>query len=273
MRWNTLTIDIADHVAQVRLNRPDKANAMSRELWSELPQAMAWLDEQVEAAGARVAVLAGNGKHFCAGIDVQLLAEVGTQAGAKGCAARTREQLRKFILGAQDSLTSVERLRIPVIAAVHGACYGAGVDLIAACDLRYASADAKFCIKEVDLALAADVGTLQRLQHAVPLHVLAELSYTAETFDGARAAQLGLLNRCYGSADELHAGVLATAKTIAAKSPVAVRGIKHNLLYSRDHTVAEGLHYMAAWNAAMLISDDAPEALMAAAQKRPAKFK
>jgi enoyl-CoA hydratase len=252
MNFETLRIDIQDHIAWLRLNRPDKANAMSLTMWDELPRAAAWLDEQ---EGVRVVILCGEGRHFTAGIDLEALAHVGTLARGKSCGGRQREAVRKFILHAQDALSSLERIRVPVIAAIHGACIGGGIDMIGACDLRYCTADAKFSIKEVDLAVTADVGTLQRLRHIIGLPMLSELAYTGETFDGGRAREIGLVGRTYASRDELMAGVEALARSIAAKSPLTVRGIKYNLLYSRDHTVAEGLEMVATWNAAFLVSE------------------
>ncbi|MDR3415623.1 MAG: crotonase/enoyl-CoA hydratase family protein [Nevskia sp.] len=269
MEFQTLKIDLQDHLAWLRLNRPDKANAFSLTMWEELPRAVAWLNEQ---SAVRVVILCGEGRHFTAGIDMEALMHLGQMVGNKGCAARARENLRNFILSAQDCFSSLERLRVPVIAAVHGACIGAGVDLIAACDLRYCTADAKFSIKEVDLAVTADVGTLQRLRHVIGLARLSELSYTGDTFDGHKALDMGLVGAAYASREELMDHATQLAHRIAAKSPVTVRGIKHNLLYSRDHSVRDGLEMVATWNAAMLVSDDLGEALAAYMQKREPRF-
>ena len=269
MEFQTLKIDLQDNLAWLRLNRPDKANAFSLTMWNEFPRAVAWLDEQPQV---RVVILCGEGRHFTAGIDLEALAHVGQMASSKGCPARARENVRKFILHAQDCFNSVERLRVPMIAAVHGACIGAGIDLIAACDMRYGTVDAKFSIKEVDLAVTADVGTLQRLRHVIGLPRLTELAYTAETFDGRKAQNIGLVAQAYATREELLAQVEQLARRIAAKSPLTVRGIKHNLLYSRDHSVREGLEMVATWNAAMLVSDDLTEAVTAQLQKREAKF-
>ena len=269
MNFETVKIDLQDHIAWLRLNRPDKANAFSLTMWDELPKAAAWLDDQPQV---RVVILCGEGRHFTAGIDLEALSHVGQMALGKGCPARARENVRKFILHAQECFNSIERLRMPVIAAVHGACIGAGIDLIAACDMRYSTVDARFSIKEVDLAVTADVGTLQRLRHVIGLPRLTELTYTAETFDGHKAQDIGLVGQAYATREELMAQVEQLARSIAAKSPITVRGIKHNLLYSRDHSVQEGLQMVAAWNAGMLVSDDLTEAVSAFLQKREAKF-
>jgi len=269
MIFTTLRIDLDGPLAWLRLNRPDKANSMNLAMWDELPKAAAWLQEQPQI---RVVILCGEGKHFTAGIDLEVLAHLGQTVNRPGCGGRSREFLRNWILKAQRSLTSIENLRVPVIAAVSGACIGAGVDLIAACDLRYSTFDAKFCIKEVDLAVVADVGTLQRLRHVIGLAPLTELTYSGETFDGHRALALGMVNGACDTREEVMAKAEAMARSIAAKSPLTVRGIKANLLYSRDHSVAEGLEFAAGWNAATLISDDATEALGAYLQKREPKF-
>ena len=270
MEFSTLRITLDGPVATLALNRPDKANALSLAMWEELPKAARWLGEQPQV---RVVVLRGEGKHFCAGIDLEVLAMVGGKvAGAKGCGARSREWLREWIGWAQESFTAIEKIRVPVIAAIHGSCIGGAVDLIAACDLRYASAEAKFCIKEVDLAVVPDVGTIQRLRHVIGYSTLAELSYSAEVFKADKAERIGLINGAEATPEAMFERAYAMAKTIAAKSPLTVRGIKRNMLYSRDHTVAEGLEFAANWNASALISDDATESLNAFMQKREAKF-
>lgn len=269
MDFTTLKIELDGPVARLLLNRPDKANAMSEAMWQELPKAAAWINTQRQI---RVVILAGAGKHFTAGIDLQVLAGLSKRVTGPGCPARAREYLREWILAAQASITAIENIRVPVIAAVQGACVGAGVDLIAACDLRYATVDAKFCIKEVDLAVVADVGTVQRLRHVVGYAKVAELTYTGETFDGAKAEAIGLVSAAHADGEALMQAVDGVARSLAAKSPLTVRGVKQSLLYARDHSVAEGLEYVAGWNAAMLISADLNEAVSAYLGKRPAVF-
>lgn len=269
MDFTTLRIDLDGPIAWLRLNRPDKANSMNLAMWDELPKAAAWIDGQPQV---RVVILAGEGRHFTAGIDLEVLGHLTQKITKPGCGGRAREYLRNWILMAQNAMTRIEQMRVPVIAAVTGACIGAGVDMISGCDLRYATFDAKFCIKEVDLAIVADVGTVQRLRHIIGLAALTELTYSGETFDGQRALELGMLNGAFATREEVFAKAEAMARLIASKSPLTVRGIKQNLLYARDHTVAEGLEYAAGWNAAMMISDDATEALSAYLQKRAASF-
>ena len=269
MDFKTLEVALADGVATVNLNRPEAANAMNEAMWREIRAAMRWVDE---TPGARVAVIGGRGKYFTSGIDLAMLAQL-KQRDAEACDGRTRESLRRVILDLQDTLNSIERCRKPVIAAIHGACIGGGIDLVTCCDMRYASAEAFFSVKEVDVGLVADVGTLQRLPRLVPDGIARELAYTGRRFDAAEAKEIGLVNRVFDSADSLRAGVAQVAATIAAKSPLAIRGIKEIILYARDHSVADGLNYVATWNAAMLVSADLDEATSAGVEKRPAKFR
>ncbi|HLA36643.1 MAG TPA: crotonase/enoyl-CoA hydratase family protein [Rhodocyclaceae bacterium] len=269
MQFTTLKVELENNIAVITLNRPEKANAMNEPMWQEVRQAMNWLDATPEA---RVGVITGVGKFFTAGIDLSLLASVSDKIEDE-CDGRSREKLRRLILDLQDTLTSIERCRKPVLAAVNGVCVGAGIDLITACDMRYCSANASFSIKEIDVGMTADVGTLQRLPRVINDGMARELAYTGRNFDGQEAQQMQLVNRCYESPDALKDGVMEIARTIAAKSPLAIRGSKEMINYARDHSVADGLNYVATWNAAMLMSNDLMEAGQAAMFKRPAVFK
>ena len=267
--FETLSVALADGVVTVELNRPDKANAMSQAMWQDIRSVFRWVDESPEA---RVAVIGARGKHFTSGIDLAMLAAM-KQRNSDDGDGRWRESLRRQILDLQDTLTAMERCRKPVIAAIQGACIGGGVDLITCCDMRYAAAEAYFSIKEIDIGITADVGTLQRLPKLVPDGIVRELAYTGRRFDAAEAMEIGLVNRVFDSAESLRVGVAGIAATIAGKSPLTIRGIKEMVVYSRDHTVADGLNYVATWNAAMLVSEDLTEAMTAAIEKRPARFR
>ena len=269
MEFQTLKVALAGQVATIELNRPEHANALEPRMWTELRDAMRWLDE---TAGARVGVLSGAGKHFTAGIDLGMLAGMREQI-RDDCDGRSREKLRRIILDLQDTLSSIERCRKPVIAAIHGACVGGGIDLICACDLRYCSADAFFSVKEIDVGLTADVGTLQRLPHLVGEGIARELAYTGRKVSGAEARELRLVNHCYADRDALMAAMQELAAALAAKPPLALRGAKEMITYARDHTVADGLNYVATWNAAMLMSTDLDESLAAGREKRAPKFR
>jgi enoyl-CoA hydratase len=269
MEFQTLKVALTGQIATIELNRPERANAMELGMWLELRDAMRWLDE---TATARVGVISGTGRHFTSGIDLDMLA--GMQAQIRDdCGGRSREKLRRVILDLQDTLTSIERCRKPVIAAIHGACVGGGIDLICACDLRYCSADAFFLVKEIDVGLTADVGTLQRLPRLIGEGAARELAYTGRKVSGAQAKELRLVNHCYADREALMAAMDELAATLAAKPPLALRGYKEMITYARDHTVADGLNYVATWNAAMLLSADLDEALAAGREKRAAKFR
>ena len=267
--FETLKLEFADGIATVELNRPDKANAMNLKMWLEIRDAFAWVDAAPEV---RVAILRGNGRMFTAGIDLALLGNIREEI-ADPCEGRMREKLRRMILDLQDTLTAIERCRKPVLAAVHGLCLGGGIDLICACDMRYCSSDAAFSIKEIDVGMTADVGTLQRLPKLIGEGMVRELAYTGRSVSGAEAKEIGLVNHCHASSGELFANVAKIAAAIAKKSPLAIRGIKEMVTYARDHSVADGLNYVATWNAAMLVSEDLGEAMAAAHDKREAKFR
>ena len=265
----SLELTVNNHIARVALNRPAKANAMSREVWEELRIVFDWIDAADEA---RVAVISGNGAHFTSGIDLAMLAGVADEVD-DDCEARKREKLRRVILDLQDSLSRLERCRKPVIAAVHGACIGGGIDLICCADMRYCSADANFSIKEIDMGMTADVGTLQRLPKLIGDGMARELAYTGRQFSALEAKEIGLVNCVYETPEALLENTMKIAADIAAKSPLAIRGTKEMILYARDHTVADGLNYIATWNAAMLMSADLQEAMMASMQKKKPTFR
>ena len=264
----TISVRLDGAVAEVSLNRPDRSNAMNEAMWQELRDAMRWADVTPEV---RAVVLAGAGKNFCAGIDLAMLGGV-AQAVAHADPARSREKLRRLVLDLQDCLSSIEQCCKPVLVAIQGACIGGALDMVTCCDMRYASTDAVFSVREVDVGMTADVGTLQRLPRLVPEGVARELAYTGRNVDAVEAERVGLVNRVFASAEELAAGVMRIAQAIAAKSPLAIRGTKEMLNYGRDHSVADGLNYIATWNAAMLMSADLNEALAAARERRPPAF-
>lgn len=265
----TVSISVEAHIATVRLNRPEKMNAMNLQMWHEIRSAFRYVDDTPDI---RVAVLEGEGKAFTAGIDLQMMMGLGQQI-RNDCDGRMRESLRRIILDLQDTLSSLERCRKPVLAAVHGACVGGGIDLITCADMRYCSADAWFTIKEIEIGMTADVGTLQRLPRLIGEGMARELAYTARKVDAAEAREIRLVNRVFESPEALREGVHSIAADIASKAPLAVRGVKEMITYARDHSVADGLNYNATWNAAMLMSADLQEAMMSSMAKRAPAFK
>jgi enoyl-CoA hydratase len=266
--YQTILIDVEAHVAHLRINRPDKANSMNELFWEEFPKAMAELDENT---AVRAIVISGEGKHFSSGIDVSMLMGM-KQIMTSGDIGRAAEKLKKFILRLQNSLSSAENCSKPVIACIHGACIGAGVDLITACDLRYCSEDANFCVKEADMGIIADVGTLQRLPKIVSIGIASELALTARNVSGKEAEQIHLVNKCLPTPEEAIEYAKKIAANIAEKSPLVIRGTKKIILYTRDHNVTDGLDYIATWNASQLMSKDVEIAMMAQMQKQKPTF-
>lgn len=264
----TLKLSLDAGVARLTLHRPARANALNMTMWQELRAAMGWISA---TPAARACILDAAGGHFCAGIDLSML-EVLRAPDASGCEGRSHERLLHSIRDLQDCVNSIERCAKPVIAAIHGACVGGGIDLVTACDLRYCGPAAWFSVKEIDVGIVADVGTLQRLPRIVGEGVAREMAFTARAVDAREAQAIGLVNRCFDSDAALHEAVAAQAAALAAKSPLALRGTKAILNHARDHGVAEGLEYVATWNAAMLRSADLDEALAALRDKRAPQF-
>ena len=248
--FETLLVALSEHVALVELNRPDKANSMSATMWAELDACFRWCDRE---SAVRAVVLAGRGKHFCAGIDLQMFATLDDHALES---ARSAERRRDHIEQLQRNLGSIEACRKPVLAAIHYTCIGGGVDMVCCCDMRYCTEDAYFSIKEIELGMVADVGTLQRLPRLIGDGLLRELAYTGRRMDAQEAQRAGLVNRVYADRAQMLDDVLDMARSIARRSPLAIRGTKEVLLFGRDHSVADGLRYIANWNAGMLSGED-----------------
>ncbi|WP_029116243.1 crotonase/enoyl-CoA hydratase family protein [Mycobacterium sp. URHB0044] len=268
--YESLAVDVDGHVAQVTLLGPGKGNAMGPAFWTELPQAFASLDADPEV---RAIVLTGSGKNFSYGLDVAAMGDVLAPTLAEGALAGPRTDFHTKLRAMQQSITAVADCRTPVIASIQGWCIGGGVDLISAVDIRYASADAKFSVREVRLAMVADVGSLARLPLILSEGHLRELALTGKDIDAARAEKIGLVNDVYADADAALAAAHATAKEIAANPPLVVRGIKDVLDEQRIAQVSASLRYVAAWNSAFLPSKDLTEGITAMFAKRPPEFK
>jgi enoyl-CoA hydratase len=263
-------LELKDGVAHLRMNRPEAMNTMTPAFWRELP---ALVNELSDTGEARVIVLSSTGKHFTAGMDLAVF-QGGSLAigGANEEPGRARTRTRQAALVFQESFDALEKARMPVLAAIQGGCIGGGVDMISACDVRYCTADAFFCIQEINLGLTADVGTLQRLPKLIPAGAVRELAYTGRRMPAQRAKEVGLVNEVYPSHEAMLAGVLGIAGEIAEKSPLAIWGSKQMLNYARDHSVEDGLEYIATWQAGMFFGTDMAEAFQARAQKRKPVF-
>jgi enoyl-CoA hydratase len=272
-----LSIELDQDVATLWLDRAEARNAMGVDLWRDLPRAMEVLSDD---NSVRVVVIAAKGPHFSVGLDLKAMGNLlagggggdgGGDARPASMAARARSS-RLEVKRLQDSITAVAKCPKPVIAAVHGYCIGGGVDLIAACDIRLASADAIFSVREAKVAIVADLGSLQRLPAIISAGHLAELAFTGKDITAERAKEIGLVNDAAGDAEGVLKAARALAGEIATNSPIAVQGTKAVLAANEGRTVAEGLDYVATWNSGMLASDDLVEAMTAFMEKRTPKF-
>ena len=264
-------VEIADKVAHLRMCRPDELNTMTPAFWRELPEIVTRISDD---ASARVVVLSSTGRHFSAGMDLSVFGGGGSSslAAGDGEAGRRHARTRSHARALQWSFTALEEARVPVLAAVQGGVIGGAVDLVTACDLRYATEDAFFCVQEINIGMTADVGTLQRLGKVVPEGFAREMAYTGRRVPARRAYEVGLVQEVYADHGSLVDGVLQTAREIAAHSPLAVWGTKVALNYARDHPVDDALEQIATWQAGMFQPADMTEAFTAKAEKRPPDF-
>jgi enoyl-CoA hydratase len=262
--YDTLAVTVSKAVARIDLNRPDKGNCLNAVMWRELGEVF---HAMASASDIRVVILGGAGSHFSTGIDLDYLAGIGQELGQLP-EGRKQEVLRHAITELQASVNAIEACPKPVLAAICGFCIGAGVDIATACDMRYATASTRFSVKEVDLSIVADLGSLQRLPRIVGEGSARELAFTGRQFKGEEARAMGLVNRLFADKTDLDDGVMALAEQLAQKSPLTMRGIKETMNFSRDHSIHEGLTFVANRNAAMLLSEDLTEAMRAHLERR-----
>ncbi|HZD64961.1 MAG TPA: crotonase/enoyl-CoA hydratase family protein [Acidimicrobiales bacterium] len=266
-----LTLARHGHVATLWLDNPDRGNAMGPAFWADLPRCMAEVGDDDDV---RAVVVAARGAHFSVGLDLKSAAvlvdgEGGGATSGAARAARTYREVRRL----QASINAVAECPKPVVAAIQGYCIGGGVDLACACDIRLAASGAVFSVRETRMAIVADLGSLQRLPRVIPQGHAAELAYTGRDIDAERARAIGLVNDVLADHDAVVAAAGDLAGEIASNSPLAVQGTKAVLAASQDRTVAEGLDFVAAWNAGFLASEDLAEAMAAFREKRPPDFR
>ncbi|KGO42471.1 Crotonase, core [Penicillium expansum] len=259
------------YVAHVEINRPERLNAFIEVMWENMAQIFnkLSLDPRVRAI-----VLSGAGeKAFTTGLDVKAASEGLLSSDTKTDPARKAAVLRRHITAFQDCITAVERCEKPVIVALHGFSLGLGIDLSTATDIRLCARDTRFGVKEVDIGIAADIGTLSRLPKVVGNYGwVKEVALTAREFGAEEALRVGFVNAVYDNRDATIAAAFKLADLIASKSPVAVQGTKEILNFSRDHSVQDGLRYTSVWNSAALQTQDVSAALLSGLQKRTPTF-
>ena len=268
--WQSLSVDKQGTIATVTMRGPGKGNAMGPPFWREMPALFRQLDADPEV---RAIVLRGAGDHFSYGLDLgAMMPELGPLLSGEQRAGG-RGKLLQLIADLQETCSAVANCRKAVVAAIHGWCIGGGLDLAAACDIRLCSTDAKFSLREIKLAMVADLGSLQRLPRIIGEGATRELALTGKNIDASRASRIGLVSEVLDSAEALFSAAHATASEIAANSPIVVEGIKNVLAYGQDKSVDDGLRYVAVWNAGFLQSRDLEEAITAFFERRAPSFR
>lgn len=269
MTYQCFEVTIENDIAHIVLNRPDKRNSMIPAFWTELPAIVQDIDAN---SRARVIVISSTGPHFTGGLDLSVFDQVtGDDSGEhahRSAGLRFYHTVRQM----QDTFSALERCRLPVLAAIQGGCIGGGVDLVTACDMRYATREAFITIYEINIGMTADVGTFPRIFKLMPEGLARELAYTGRRMDAEEARAAGLINRVYDDHGALLDGVMEIAADIASKPPLAVHGCKQMANYARDHSVADSLDRIAIWNASMLQREEIHEAIRANHEKRRGEF-
>ena len=270
---NYFDIEFLGHVAHIKLNRPEKRNAMNWDFWRDLPRIVGDIDTH---ARARCIVLSSTGPVFSAGLDLSLF---GQDVFASSKTAKMNEKelqtpqnFMSFLSFLQDSISSLQKARIPVICAIQGGCIGGGVDLICSADIRLATNDAFFSIRETKIGMVADVGTFPRIVKLLPEGIVKELAFTGRNFSAQEAKEYGFVNKLYESHVSLIEGALEIAYEIASNSPAAVYGCKRVIDFSRDHTIDEGLEWINIWNASMLSQSELMEGFQSYKSKKEGNF-
>ena len=262
-------VTVEDKIAHIVMNRADAMNTMTREFWNDLPAIVEEIDRE---ALARVIVISSTGKHFSAGMDLSVFSQDGAVSHQKVDRYVAAEAFRSNIRQIQHSFNALENARVPVLFACHGGVIGGAIDMICAGDIRWCTRDAFFCIQEINIGMTADVGTFPRLQRFVPEGWVRELAFTGRRLPAEKAREIGLVNEVFDTHEDMMAHVMATAREIASKNPVAVTGSKVLITYGRDHNTADTLDYIGVWNAAMFPPPHMAEAFAAKAEKREPEF-
>ena len=271
MTYTCFHVEIADKIAHIQLKRAAEMNTMTRDFWNELPEIVKDIDHN---AKARVIIISSTGKHFSAGMDLSVFTAPSGATNAKSSdPAISGEEARLNLINClQETFNCLDFARIPVLMACQGGVIGGAVDFASACDMRYASADAFFCIQETNIGMTADVGTFPRLCKIIPEGWVREMAYTGCRLPAQKAKEIGLVNEVYDTQEAMLEAVFEKAREIASKNPLAITGSKVMINYARDHSVRDGLEYIATWNFGMFPPHHMAEAFAAKAEKREANF-
>lgn len=272
MSYECFDVDITDQIAHITLKRPEKRNSMIPSFWRDLPVIVRDIDDNSKA---RVIVISSTGPHFSSGMDLATFDPgTGTPDAAEARANRIRRGASFYAgaLATQDSFNALEECRVPIIAAVQGGAIGGGLDMVCACDIRYATEDAFFTIFEVNIGMTADVGTFPRLVKLIPEGIVRELAYSGRRWSAEEAKAAGLVNHVHATQDAMLEAAMGLAQEIASKPPLAVYGCKRMINYSRDHNTADSLDYIAIWNASFMQGEEMQEAMHANREKRSGNY-
>ena len=272
-KFECFKIDIQDKIAHIILNRPEKMNSLPVSFWSDLPRIINEIDYD---ALARVIVISSTGKHFSAGMDLSVFSNAENARNKENQQTdpgRKKGSFYRGLLKLQETFNCIDNSRIPVLMAIQGGCIGGAVDFASACDMRYCTEDAFFCIQEINIGMTADVGTFPRLPYLLPMGLVKELAFTGRRMFANEANECGLVNNVFSNYEDMMKEVMAIAKEIAKKSPLAVWGSKEAINYTRGRTIEEGLNQIAMWQTGMYNPQvDMKEALSAQIEKKDPEF-
>ena len=272
MTYKCFDLRIENHIAHIRMNRPEKRNSMIPLFWAELPELVREIETEHQA---RAIVISSTGPHFTSGMDVSAFGSSEAKASDSITEENARLKGLRFydnVRYLQETFSCLERSRIPVLAAVQGGAIGAGVDLITACDMRYMTEDAFLTIFEINVGMTADVGTFPRITNLLPEGIVKELAYTGRRMSAEEAKARGIVNDIFPTQDSMLKSVMAIAQEIAKKAPLAIYGSKRIINYARDHSTEDTLDYVRIWNASMLQQDEIQESMRAAKEQRDGEY-
>ena len=263
-------VEINSSIAHIRFNRPEKRNSMNEDFWNLFPKEVEALDDSGEI---RALIVSSTGPHFSSGIDLNMFKDDVVEDESKNELGRSRGYFIQQLHYLQNAASCLEAARFPVIAAIQGGCIGGGIDLITAADIRLCTNDAFFLIEEINVGLAADIGTIQRLPKIIPAGIAREWTMMGERVSADRAKEVGLVSSLHASQEEMMESAFEVAEKLASKTPLAMWVTKEVLNYSRDHSVKEGLENVALWNAAMLHKEDIMTTMMSKMQKKKPEYR
>ena len=263
-------VEINNSIAHIRFNRPEKRNSMNEDFWNLFPKEVEELDDSGEI---RALIVSSTGPHFSSGIDLNMFKDDVVEDESKHELGRSRGYFIQQLHYLQNAASCLEAARFPVIAAIQGGCIGGGIDLVTAADMRICTKDAFFLIEEINVGLAADIGTIQRLPKIIPAGIAREWTMMGEKVSADRAKEVGLVSSLHENQEEMLKSAFEMAEKLASKTPLAMWVTKEVLNYSRDHSVKEGLENVALWNAAMLHKEDVMTTMMSKMQKKKPEYR